>query len=236
VRDLVRPAPSVQPNRQSPIANPLFLLLFLFLFLTACLPEEDPGPAACSENGTLFTDDFSGEQDCGWILYEQGSAAASLVEGALRLTTSQQGQIWWTNPGRLFDDAIIIARARQVDGPDDNAYGLICRYQSEQNFYIFLISGDGYYAIGKYQTGSPQIQYLSGEGQYQFSDVINQGVATNEIRASCIGNELSLSINGIPLATVTDPTFVTGDVGLGVSTFQPGTAVVEFDDIRVIAP
>ncbi|MCI0643718.1 MAG: hypothetical protein L0346_02375, partial [Chloroflexi bacterium] len=81
-----------------------------------------------------------------------------------------------------------------------------------------------------------QIQYLSGDGQYQYSDVINRGVATNEIRASCIGNELSMSVNGIPLATITDPTFVTGDVGLGASTFQPGTTVIQFDNVRVIAP
>jgi hypothetical protein len=224
-------------NPKSQIPKPvLFLFLFLSLSLVACLPEEDTGPAACNEGAVLFADDFSGEQNCGWILYDQGAATVTLADGAMRLSTSQQGQIWWTNPGKLFDDAIITVRARQVDGPDDNAYGIICRYQSEQNFYIFLISGDGYYAIGKYQSGSPAIQYLSGEGQYQFSDVINQGVASNEIRASCAGNELSLAVNGIPLATITDPTFVTGDIGLGVSTFQPGTAVVEFDDVRVIAP
>ena len=103
-------------------------------------------------------------------------------------------------------------------------------------FYVFLISGDGHYAIGKYQSGSPQVQYLSGEGQYAFSDVINQGESRNEIRASCVGNELSLSVNGVPLETVTDPTFVIGDIGLGASTFQPGTAVIEFDNLRVIAP
>jgi hypothetical protein len=221
---------------QNPKSNIPALFLFLSLFLSSCLPEETNQPAPCNENGTLLNDDFSGERNCGWILYNQPAATVEITNGALRISTTQQGQIWWTNPGKLFDNAIINVRARQIDGPDDNAYGLICRYQSEENFYIFLISGDGYYAIGKYQTGNPQIQYLSGEGQYQFSDVINQGVATNEIRASCVGNELSLSVNGIPLATITDPTFVTGDIGLGVCTFQPGTAVVEFDDIRVIAP
>jgi hypothetical protein len=101
---------------------------------------------------------------------------------------------------------------------------------------VFLISGDGYYAIGKYQSGSNQIQYLSGEGEFVPSDDIRQGVAANDLRVSCIGNELSLAINGVPLVTVTDPTFVTGDIGLAASTFQPGTTVIEFDSIVTIAP
>jgi hypothetical protein len=51
-----------------------------------------------------------------------------------------------------------------------------------------------------------------------------------------VGNELSLDVNGIPLLSVTDPTFVVGDVGLGISTLEAGTAVVEFDNFRVARP
>ncbi|MCI0725905.1 MAG: hypothetical protein L0332_04165 [Chloroflexi bacterium] len=212
------------------------LSLLAAVWLNGCLPDQVTGPEPCNEEGTLLNDNFDGSRNCGWTLYDRSGASAKIEEGVLRLSTSQPGQIWWANPGRSFDDVIITTQARQVSGPDDNAYGVICRYQSPENFYLFVVSGDGYYAIGKYQSGSEQIQYLSGDGQYQYSDVINRGVATNEIRASCIGNELSMSVNGIPLATITDPTFVTGDVGLGASTFQPGTTVIQFDNVRVIAP
>lgn len=218
-------------------SSSLLAALVGFVLLASCT-LVDRGPAACSEGGVLFQDDFSGEQDCGWSLYNQGGAVAEIDPdaGVLQISTSQPGQIWWTNPGREFEDAIITVQARQAGGPNDNAYGVICRYQNEQNFYVFLISGDGYYAIGKYQSGNDQITYLTENGQYQYSDVINQGVATNRIRASCVGNELSLAVNGLPLFTTTDPTFVSGDVGLGVSTLEPGTAVVQFDDITVLAP
>jgi hypothetical protein len=216
----------------------LFILLTVLGLgsLSACLPKEVAGPEPCNEGGTLLTDDFEEDRNCGWILYDRTGAAAKITDGVMRLTTSQPGQIWWTNADRTFDDSITTAQFRQVSGPDDNAYGVICRYQSPENFYLFLISGDGYYAIGKYQTGNPQIEYLSGEGEYVFSEVINQGVAANEIRASCIGNELSMAVNSVPLATVTDPTFVTGDAGLGASTFQPGTTIIEVDGVQVIAP
>lgn len=213
----------------------LLSLIFCVLLLAACsIGGADPDP--CNEGGSLFFDDFSGEQECGWALYNQGGAVTSIEEGAFQISTSQPGQIWWSNPGRNYNDVVITTQARQVSGPNDNAYGVICRYQNEENFYLFLVSGDGYYAIGKYQTGSDQIVYLSGDGRFQFSDIINQGVATNQVRASCIGNELSLAVNGLPLVSVTDPTFVTGDVGVGVSTLEPGTAVVHFDQLQVLAP
>ncbi|MCL4803386.1 MAG: hypothetical protein KJ046_03745 [Anaerolineae bacterium] len=184
----------------------------------------------------MFFDDFNGEQDCGWATYNRGGGIAEIENAAMQLTVSQPGQVWWTNPARDFDDVVIRAEARQVSGSNDNAYGLICRYQNEENFYIFLISGDGYYAIGKYQSGSENVQYLTGDGQFQQSDTINTGVASNEMQASCVGNDLTLEVNGTPLLTVTDPTFVTGDIGLAASTLQAETGVIEFDNVQVTPP
>ena len=215
----------------------LGITLMAIVLLSACnLGESDED--VCLSPGVLFEDDFADAQACGWAQYDQGGASAAIEDEVLRLTTSQPGPFWWTNPGRNFDDVIITVQARQASGPDNNAYGVICRYQSPENFYVFLISGDGYYAIGKYQSGSETILYLTGDGQYHyvFSDAINQGIASNQVRVGCVGNELSLTVNGLPLATVNDPTFVTGDVGLGVSAFELGTAVIEFDNIQVLAP
>ncbi len=218
------------------IRDSLMLALLGLVLLVAC-QLGNPETESCVEPGVLFKDDFAAAK-CGWVLYSQGGATAVIEDELLRLSTSQPGPIWWTNPGRNFDDVIVTVQARQAGGPDDNAYGVICRYQSPENFYVFLISGDGYYAIGKYQSGSEQIEYLTSDGQHAFirSDAINQGVAANQMRVSCVGNELSLAVNGLPLVTVMDPTFVTGDIGLGVSAFELGTAVIEFDNIQVIGP
>ncbi|MBK7896194.1 MAG: hypothetical protein IPJ90_15210 [Anaerolineaceae bacterium] len=214
----------------------LLLMMLTLLSLAACSIAGGSTTDPCNENGALLRDDFAGEQTCGWREYNQGGAVVEITEGTLNISTSQTGQIWWTNAGRDFSDVIVTVQARQSSGPNNNAYGVLCRYQDENNFYIFLISGDGYYAIGKYQTGEAQITYLTPNQEYVFSDLINQGVATNLIRVSCVGNELSLSVNGLPLVTVTDGSFAGGDVGLGVSTLEPGTAVVQFDDLLVLAP
>lgn len=214
----------------------LLLLSISTLFLLAACTIATPTADTCDQNGSLLQDDFSGEQQCGWREYSQGGAVVEIAEGSLNISTSQTGQIWWSNVGRDFADVIVTVQARQTSGPNNNAYGVICRYQDENNFYIFLISGDGFYAIGKYESGKDQISYLTENQEYIPSDLINQGIATNLIRVSCVGNELSLSVNGLPLVTVMDDKFSAGDVGLGVSTLEPGTAVVQFDDLLVLAP
>lgn len=212
------------------------LLLLGMTSLVACTIVGGSTADPCNENGALLRDDFSGEQSCGWREYNQGGAVVEIAEGTLRISTSQTGQIWWTNAGRDFSDVIITVQARQTSGPNNNAYGVICRYQDENNFYFFLISGDGYYAIGKYASGEDRPIYLTSNQEYIFSDLINQGVATNLLRVGCVGDELSLSVNGLPLVTVMDSSFTGGDVGLGVSTLEQGTAVVQFDDLLVLAP
>lgn len=212
--------------------------LALFIFLLAACSLGGPAVDECNTGGALFYDDFSGEQNCGWREYNESGVVVEIDPDAqaLQISASQPGQIGWTNPGRDFDDVIITTKTTQISGPNDNAYGVICRYQDENNFYVFLISGDGFYAIGKYQTGSPQIIYLTENQNYIQSDAIQQGQALNELRVSCVGNELGLQINGVPATTVVDPTFVRGDVGAGVSVFEPGTAVIQFDDFRVLHP
>ncbi|MFO7662288.1 MAG: hypothetical protein R6X18_06800 [Chloroflexota bacterium] len=209
--------------------------LFLLFTLSACTLQSNE-PDTCDQPGILFLDDFSGEQSCGWATYNRGGGIAEIENETMQITATQPGQIWWTNPGRNFTDVIVSAEARQVSGPNDNAYGLICRYQNEENFYVFLVSGDGYYAIAKYQSGVDSVVYLTEDQQFQPSDVINQGAAINNLEARCIGNQLSLTVNGTPLLSVNDPTFVIGDIGLAASTLQPGTTVIQFDNVQVTAP
>ena len=216
----------------------IIAVVALMPLLAACdaLPFGETGPDSCDSADAQFEDDFSGDQDCGWLEYNRGGAVAAIEEGNLTISTSSPGEIWWTNPERNFTDAIVEVTTEQIAGPDDNAYGIICRYQDEENFYLFLISGDGYYAIGKYKSGQDRVTYLTEDGQFVKSEQINQGVAVNQIQASCVGNELALTVNGYPLLTVIDSDFVTGDIGLALSALQQGTVEVEFDDLKVTAP
>ena len=213
-------------------------ILAISLLLAGCSLFPTNTVSQCTEAGVIFVDTFEENENCGWYLYddESLSGSATITNGVLEISSSNQGEFWWTNPQIDSTDMIIAATSRQVAGPDDNAYGVLCRYQNENNYYVFLISGDGYYAIGKFQTGLNEIQYLSGQGEYQFSEVIRQGNVENDIQVECVGNELTLVVNGVRLETVTDDSFPTGNIGMGVTTFQEGGAVVQFDNVEVYEP
>lgn len=212
---------------------------FLLLLLMGCGANPAGRPSECSADGVYLIDSFNDGTDCGWYQYNDDAltGASRVANGKLEITTREPGQFWWSNPNlEAIDNVTISATARKINGPDNNAFGLICRYQDPNNFYLFVISADGYYAIGKVQSGINQITYLTGEGEYQFTETIQQGVQENTLRATCEGDQLTLTVNGILLDNVQDGTFSSGDIGVGLTAFEEGTAVVEFDDLRVVTP
>lgn len=104
-------------------------------------------------------------------------------------------------------------------------YGVVCRYQDQDNYYFFEISYDGYYRIGKVWNG---VFSLIGMGAAKTSSAINIG-DYNQITATCVENELSLTINGIFIETVYDNTFTSGDTGLCASASNVPGIIAAFD-------
>jgi hypothetical protein len=188
----------------------LSVWLILTCLLTACELTPAIGGEIVPQGGVLFKDDFS-DPGSGWMQGEDEFGKTEYSDGSFRInvTSDVTGKV--SIPRLYFKDVIIQVDATKVGGPDDNDYGVICRYQDENNFYFFEISSDGYYSIGKYREN--QLQLLGME-QMQTSDAIHQGQSTNQIQATCIGSLLSLSVNGQKLIEVVDVDFSAGDVGL----------------------
>jgi hypothetical protein len=70
----------------------------------------------------------------------------------------------------------------------------------------------------------------------QPTTAVNAGSTPNKLRADCVGSTLTLYANGQMLATVTDTSFTTGDVGLLVGTFDEPNVSVQFDNFVVTKP
>lgn len=222
----------MRPNTVKKQLLYLSVLFILACLLTACEITPAIGGEFVPSGGVLFKDDFS-DPSSGWMQGEDEFGKTEYSDGSFRIhvTSDLTGKV--SIPRLYFKDVIIEVLATKVDGPDDNDYGVICRYQDENNFYFFEISSDGYYSIGKYKEN--QLQLL-GMDQMQTSDFIQQGQATNLIRATCIGSLLSLSVNGQKLIEVEDADFSAGDVGLIAGTFEtPGTDIL-FDNFQVLKP
>ncbi len=227
------------------------LLLILALFTTlACSVFSGPvdtsgdapvGEAPSSEgapanNNILFRDDFS-DSNSGWDRADWDSGITDYSNGVYRMVVKVPSYDIWANPGKNFaGDVRVEVDATKVSGEDDNDYGLICRYTGEPSspsYYFFIISSDGFAVIGKVTGGSTE--YISSEKMAP-SDAIKQGAATNHLRADCIGNTLTLYVNGQQASSTTDTAFTGGDVGLMTGTFDIPSTEIHFDNFVVTKP
>ena len=206
----------------------IFLVLFsLSILLAACQSEPEPLPG-----DILFEDDFS-TTEYQWTSLANEGGAMGYDAGGFRFFIRGEGLNYWSTPDLTFTDTRIEADAFQYAGPVANRLGLICRYQNDQNYYFFVISADGYYAVGKMKAGE---QTLLEQEAMRFSDEIKTGQSINHLRADCQGSTLSFFVNNASVAMVEDEEFTTGDVGLLVGTFDEGDVDILFDNFIVLQP
>ena len=183
-------------------------------------------------SAVLFQDDFSNASS-GWKQAIGGDGIAHYDHNAYRISVSQPSTDVWATPGFNFGDVRVEVDASKVGGPDNNDFGVICRSTGSKSFYFFTISSDGYYGIGKFKSG---VQILIGETSMQTSDKIRGGGQINHIRADCVGNTLTLFVNGAKIRTVTDSDFTSGDVGLIAGAFDTPGVDIQFEHFTVLKP
>jgi len=209
-------------------------IFIILVCLTACRPAflaADQLPWVGDEP-ILFRDDFSGE-NIGWATHEDSLSFAGFDLSGYRLWSKMPDFQFWSVPGLNFQDTLVQVRATKLDGPDDNLFGLICRYQDDDNFYALMVGSDGYYGIYKRVDGE---QTLINQVHLDFSAAIEQGEASNTIQAICQGDQLALIVNNVSLIQVSDGALSHGDVGIVVGNFsEPGVDIL-FDDFIVVSP
>jgi hypothetical protein len=211
------------------------ILAVLMLATLACsiLGENDESSDGSEvPSDVLFVDDFS-DSSSGWDRVNEDEGITDYSNGVYRILVNTDNTDAWANPGLNFTDTVIEVDASKVGGPDDNDFGIICRYQDISNFYFFVISSDGFYGIVKVVDGE---QELVGLENMEYSEAVNQGNNSNKLRADCIGQHLILYINGQELIDVTDSQYSSGDVGLIAGTFDIAGTEIQFDNFVVRKP
>lgn len=216
---------------------PLLAGLALFA-LAACGSEAEPTITA---GPVIATDTF--EAGGAW---EEGAypAGAATPDSALAVRdgryvlehrAGRTASFTWGVGGGTYADVIIEVEAEQLSGDDDNLYGVGCRLSEtapgKQSGYVFLISGDGHFAIGELKD---QILTFEGLRPWRQTGAIRQGAAANTLRAACLGTTLALSVNGEAVGSVEDSTYR----GAGQVAFFAGAAAgraitVAFDNLTL---
>jgi len=190
---------------------------------------EPTSPSSTDTAETLLTDDFSDEGV--WPVEEADDTRYYYEDGEYLIEVLESDLAAWATSGDRWADVAVEVDARQVSGPDDNLYGLLCRYQDRDNFYEFDISGDGYYAIyvkraGEFKTLVP----------WTATSAIRQGESSNHLAVTCQTNRLAMSVNGELVAEVFDETLSEGEVAMIAGTFDEPGVVIAFDNLQISNP
>ncbi len=214
----------------------IVLLLSLVLALVGCAAPGQGSPAsgaALSRPDALFADDFS-NPSTGWETWSDANGSfVAYQNGGLRILVKDKQFDYWSRPPKRFGDTRIEVDAIKLSGPNDNDFGLICRYQDRNNFYAFLASSDGYAGILKVEEGKYKV--LSGS-ELSYSEAIHQGEALNHMEADCAGQNLALLVNGQPIAQAQDAAFTAGEVGVIAGTNANPDVDMFFDNFIVSKP
>ncbi len=171
-----------------------------------------------------FSDSFSGWDDA-------FDAYTRKVYGNNRynIEVMASNLVAWGLANRIVSDFEIEVEGKLEDGHETNSYGLLFRFKDRNNFYRFDISGDGYYLFSK---------FLNGEWvtlvKWTPSEFINKGIsATNIIKVSAFGPNITLWVNGQQLTSVVDDSINRGTFGFFTGTFAEKYSWVSFDNLKM---
>ena len=208
------------------------LLLFSFIFLlTSCLPAQPTEPIQIGKSGDVLYQENFADNTSGWDRVLNDGGIMDYDSGGYRILVRQPKMNFWSTPTGNFGDVRVEADVTKLNGPDENRAGLMCRYQNG-NYYFFIISNDGFYAIGKFTNGQA---VLVGQESMVPNEFI-QADGINHLRADCIGNALTFYVNFNQVASTLDADFSTGGVGLLAGSFnEPGVDVL-FQNFVVMQP
>jgi len=173
-------------------------------------------------------DDFS-DKSSGWPEYRGEDSEMYYKNGEYHILARETGgMVSKVERPEVYSDFTLEVDARQVGGPDNNAYGLSFRYQDRDRFYMFLISGNGSYLIAKQlPQGGVVLQ------EWIVSPRINEGASINHLKVVAQGAQISMFINDELIATVTDDSLARGQIGLIVGALDEPNVHVSFDNLVV---
>ncbi|MBI1277447.1 MAG: hypothetical protein GC179_04905 [Anaerolineaceae bacterium] len=212
-------------------------------------------------------DDFKSD----WAQAEGRLKTQILDTGVLRITVGDVDKLPFSQAKPYFSDFDIRAQMTAVDGPEGNGFGLIFRLQTKDNsslsddeFYLFEISSDGYYRVLRQLFDASKGESIQKNlSTWIPSPVINQHIgAANFLRVNAKGDHFQFYVNnhlmqlcipddpnaestfpatgecvgGKMLDTLIDASIPNGQLGVVAQSLDEQGVVVDFDNVVVYGP
>ncbi|WP_298482762.1 zinc-ribbon domain-containing protein [uncultured Chloroflexus sp.] len=193
---------------------------------TAATTTAGSGVESAIGGEVVFRDDFDNPTASGLGEDEDASARFAFEQGHYVIEVKEAETLVWALVDGTYRDAVIEASYAMPRNGPDGAAGLIFRYQDADNFYLFSVSNDGYYALELLENDRwiTLIDWTQHEAIHP---------ENNRMRVELRGDEITLFVNDRRLEQTRDPTFTRGEVGLAVTSFDKGGIIVRYDEITI---
>lgn len=139
---------------------------------------------------------------------------------------------WIAYYDNLDADVRIEADVEKFNGTNFTYLDIYCR-ATEEGMYVFQLDTGGFWYIAKYDFNADEIFTRLAAGT---NKAIRVGNNTNHMTVVCKGDELIFTINGELIASVQDPQFPSGGIGIGAETFDIPFAEFMFHKLEVFIP
>ena len=215
-------------ERQRLFQNSIFYLIAILLLAAGCAdaPSEE---VAVQE--VLLETDFAVASGWPEEVDAEAGTAVQLTNNGYQFISETASYAWGFSQAS-YEDVVLETAVRQLSPEPNNAYGLVCRASSNnsQNGYYFLISGDGFVSIRRFERNlsSPVVDWAP-------HNAVRQGERANRLRAVCAGEYLAFYVNNQLVAEGIDGRFTNGLVGFAASGSEDGPVQVSFTELTIRA-
>jgi hypothetical protein len=193
---------------------------------------ETPDPTGLTSTPSpivLVTDDFSSSA---WGTGTDSDSSVEYVNNALKMIVYTRNYFVWSTPdSENYQDVHMEVTVINNDTDPSTSFGMICNMQtSTTNFYYFAIRPDGSYAISKASQEERDI-LLTNNNEWAASDLIEANAASYRLAVDCGHGTLALYVDGQQIDSVSDASYVSGQVALFTSSSENAiTTNVSFDN------
>jgi len=203
------------------------------LILIALLVSGCAGNQLIPAGAEVYRFDQS-DPDIDWISVDSAEVFRGEVEGKYVISLMESGYLEWDTPETIYEDVETRITIRDVGIGMDASYGLMCRFEDSQNYYLAGIGRDGTYFVMKVSDGMNILLAGEPDGQFYYSDLIDPVADAYLLTLECVGQTITLSVDGHELTSVQDDELISGQVGFFAASYVQLPVDVLFDDFVII--
>jgi hypothetical protein len=189
-------------------------------------PVTETEATNVEDGPVVLREDFS-DVGSGWELVDGEAARGAYADGEYAIDIRQLGYYVTVDSDIEADHPVVSVEVRNPGRSPSAGFGILCRYQSEQDFVALAAGTDGTAAILRRRDGA--LSVISGGGEWVASPNVPVNADSYRLRADCRGRHVELFVDGRSAVSARS-TASAGTVGL----FAAGRVEIRFDDVTIV--